>query len=132
MLIKVLEVKKTVSDDTLVRFTSDYGSATGMWMDDDPQPGRACTVDIEIDDTFTWGENIWQISDGDFDVEEKKDGIYMKGIIENVDEYGMGALRVGDTTIVIEFEGKVPKIPKDGLCVCLTTAEIELHERVGH
>jgi hypothetical protein len=84
-------------------FKSPLGIGKGIWMSDSPPLiDESYEVEIEINDSLKWGENV------SFAAEDKEvigmDNEYghIQGKVEGVDSDGLVILRLGDSIIMLD------------------------------
>ncbi|MDQ3801738.1 MAG: hypothetical protein M3384_20125 [Acidobacteriota bacterium] len=104
MRIKISEI----SDNKIV-FNTPLGIGKGIWMSDPlPRLDESYDVEIEINDSLKWGENV-SFTEADKEaIGIDNEYVYIQGKIEGVDSDGLVILRLGDSVIMLDSFTTLP------------------------
>jgi hypothetical protein len=90
-----------------VEFSSLFGNGIAFWHGTKPNIGDVLDVELELDEVFSWKENIDLSSDTTPKI-TVNDGIQIiTGELIN-DTDGCAVLKIGDSVILVELDQPVP------------------------
>ncbi|MGO1298557.1 MAG: hypothetical protein ACTMIA_14805 [Vibrio sp.] len=112
-----IKIERTSNDgnETLVDFSSDYGSSAALWVGEPPTPGRLYDVELEIDDDLVWGESISTTRDR-VSIALEEGMFVVVGSVTSLEEDGCLSIAVGDSVILLDVENAPEDI--SGLVEC--------------
>jgi hypothetical protein len=109
LLITVNNIQKN-KDKLLVSFSSEFGNADAFWDGVYPCEGEPYNVELDIEDTFTWGINIFKSNQTFSSIKYNKlSNIEIVGCLESLDEDGFAVMRLKNY-IVTFFTDQLPDI----------------------
>lgn len=103
----VFEGKNTL----IMRFHSPVGSGTALWNDAVPKSGDIVDVEFDLDEVFSWGKNMTPSSEKTPKIIAIGDSTYITAELFHSENEECTALRLGDSTILIELDGPIPQAP---------------------
>ncbi len=104
MKIQVLEINKYGNEETLITFSSPYGSAHGFWMERDPEINKSCDVEFDIPQTLVWGKDIKEAEFEECKIWHENDSIYIRAMLHAFEDNCL-TIRFGESLILVETEG---------------------------
>jgi hypothetical protein len=104
------------------RITSDYGNVVAQWMSKLPVLCGEIDVEFNIVETLEWGRNLIVGDAPRFSMSTVAEGIRICGTIEDIQDDGVAAIRVGSALILVETIGKPPTV---GAAICMTVKELQ-------
>jgi hypothetical protein len=97
----------SVQDTLCVEFSSLFGNGIAFWHGTKPNIGDVLDVELELDEVFSWKENIYLSSDTTPKI-TVNDGIQIiTGELIN-DADGCAVLKIGDSVILVELDQPMP------------------------
>ncbi len=105
MNIKVLEINKYGNDETLISFSSPYGTAHGFWMEQSPKINKSYNVEFDISQTLVWGKDIKKAGIDEYKIWHQNDIIYICAMFHSFEDNCCLTIRLGKTLILVETEG---------------------------
>jgi hypothetical protein len=97
--------------ETLVGFSTDFGSAIASWKGAPPKIGASYDVELDIEEIFVWDQNAIHASGDVCSIGLVDGSISLTGNIISVGTDGVAAIDVGGSVILLEiirFSGAVP------------------------
>jgi hypothetical protein len=113
----------------LVRFSCLVGTATAVWMGDPPTRGEKYQVECDVPGAATWGANFAASEETGALIEEKADGVFLRGRVEPGMTEGVVALTIGDGMVLVEVHGEHPDLT--GTWVRLQVPRLALYPYVA-
>ncbi len=110
MRIQIINVSDKLSRGTRVQFTALHGSAKGSWIGGSPYPSSYYDVELEIDEEFTIDRNMVKVLSHDFMISTENDHVVLQGRIESADADGVCTLRIGDSLVLLDVTGELPRV----------------------
>lgn len=104
MKIKVEKVNRQ-DDKASVFFSTEYGTAHAIWNGDTPERDNEYFVELEIEETLTWGINLIRSENENFAIGMEEDKYCIIGYLESTEEDGYSVLRLGESIISLMVEG---------------------------
>ncbi|WP_432663391.1 hypothetical protein R9X47_22770 [Wukongibacter baidiensis] len=120
MEVKIIEFL----NDQYVRVVTKYGELDSRWFGIVPPLGSIKHVELEIDELFEWGDNIFLSEEKEFRI-ESDNIICIIGKLESIDDDGYTVIRLGESIISIIIKGISQSI---GEYVRLKVTDIELYD----
>src|ERR1700682_6405254 len=102
MRVRVLQEYVGQPGQMDVRVASDYGEVIARWMSGSPVAPGEYEVEWEIPGTLEWGRSAIVSSESGPSIYSGPQGIRICGILENVMEFGVVAIRLGPAMISAE------------------------------
>lgn len=99
--VKVIGIK-----ENYVKVSSQYGQMSGMWNGELPKLHTVKEVEIEIDSTLKWSEDIVEVEETQFKYGNIENKVFIIGCIEAVEDDGYTVIRFGDSIVTIDTEGE--------------------------
>ena len=103
MRIDITHIHSTTSSP-LIDFTTVYGTGHAVWASSVPKLHETYDVEFEIPETLVWEETITFAEEASMHISYEADMLHLTGLLEQIDEYGIGALRIGNSLLLIECE----------------------------
>lgn len=122
MKVRIKEVIHENSN-TVVAFSSNFGSAKAYWAGDEPTVNSEYLVEVDIDNALVWNTDILKNEGCEFSIVNKNNSILISGRLESIDEDGYTVLRIGDNLIPFIASGDPFQI---GAYILLSTRTITL------
>jgi hypothetical protein len=98
MRIKISEIS-----DNKILFKSPFGIGKGFWMSDPlPRLDEFYEVEIEINDSLKWRENVRFAKEDKEVIEIDSEYVHIQGKVEGVDSDGLVILRLVDSIIMLD------------------------------
>ena len=124
MKVKILEIDQQPSKN-FVTFSTEFGVAKALWAGNIPEVYQECFVEFEIPDVLVWGKNIIQSEKLEYSIGMDNDLLYLAGILESVESDGYTVIRLGETIVSIEADGRPFKL---GTYVKIKTNRLVLYD----
>ena len=122
MRITITSIAKG-TDGHIVDFVSPYGNGRGRWIVGLPVVEHEYDVEFDFDDSLIVGENL-RVTDANVpQVHFSLNQTTFIAKVEDVFDNDTASLRLGDSLILVEYEGAFPDA---GTWVEITPARIEL------
>jgi hypothetical protein len=121
----ITSIKAEVEEGFKIRFTSSDGRGVAIFVGNKPNLNTDYFVEVEINGTLKWQEDITKIEDNVSKFEEEGNLVSVSGILESVDNDGYTVIRIGTTIIALETEGVHPPI---GSTVKVRPSELKLYD----
>lgn len=126
MLVTILKAVSQEDGQIEVEFSSQFGRAKGLWMDDLPKVEQSYDVEINIDDVLQWGGDIYKTQEDKFMLQETESDLLLQGTLENYDEGdGLSIIRLGNSILMIDTAGEPEPI---GSPVCMKVKILKLFD----
>jgi hypothetical protein len=122
--VKILEVHPRLETKVEVRFSCAFGEAVARWASGSPTIDGDYDVELEVADQVEWSRTGAVVHDAPHSISVTADGVRICGTIDNVQEDGVVALRLGGSLCLVESVGEVPP---PGSSVCFLAKDIALH-----
>lgn len=106
MKIRITEVRHT-ADALLVSFQTLVGSGTALWVGITPKMGDDLEVEFELDEVFSWGENITASSSHSPQLIDVNGVTQITAELIQVADEDCAALQFGDSILLIELDGPI-------------------------
>ena len=125
MLVKIKQLKINEKGESIVSFTSPYGTGDAKWHGTKPLVNNTYDVEIEIEEIFTVDQNICKAKQDEYSIE--KEGAYLKinGKIDALPQEGCAIIRLAESIFAIDIKGN---IGKEGDYVCLWSGGISFFD----
>ena len=94
-----------VAKEVFVEFSTSVGSATAVWRAAPPKVGDQNDVELELEDEFVWGDNVYSSLNSVHSIEVADDIVTMRGTLISNDMEGGAVVDVGGAIILIELIG---------------------------
>jgi len=113
-----------ISDNNKIVFNTPLGIGKGIWMSEPlPLRNKSYDVEIEINDSLKWGDNISFTEDDKEAIGIDNGYVYIQGKIEGVDSDGLVILRLGDSVIMLD---NFTTLPPAGSFIRLDAVTLQL------
>ena len=90
-------------DGNIVYYKTKYGESKGEWaIEYLPTVNQEYLVELDTDEIFKKNVNIFVEKENSYEMYLNEEGIVIIGNLENIDDDGITALRIGDHIFVIE------------------------------
>ena len=122
MEIKIIEV---ISEHEVV-VANKYGKMNAEWIGESPKKDSIKNVEVEINDTLVWGQDIVETNDKNYKIESIDGRICLQGCLESISEDGYTVIRLGESIICVDTEGMPLLEIRD--FVTIKATHIELHD----
>lgn len=107
-----------------VKFNSPFGNATALWSGTKLKTGEILDVELELDEIFSWGQNIMSSSVKTPEITSANGAHKIIGeLIQDADQ-SCSILKIGDSVILIEIDKPITGKPS---FVEVITNDIFLH-----
>ncbi|NUU39248.1 hypothetical protein [Pseudomonas sp. C2B4] len=106
-----IESVAQVATETFVSFSSEFGFAIANWMGLLPQIGGVYDVELEAEESVTWGVTANPVPINICSIGLVDGSIRLSGNIISVDAEGVAGIEIGESIILIEiigFSGNAP------------------------
>jgi hypothetical protein len=104
MRVQVIKILSDHPKEPLVEFQSPYGIGRAIWAESVPELFQDYNVEYEIPETLVWGETIVRMDKETMAITYEENVLLLYGQLEHVDEDGLGIVRLGESTILVEIE----------------------------
>ncbi len=104
MRVQVIKILSDHPKEPLVEFQSPYGIGRAIWAESVPELFQDYNVEYEIPETLVWGETIVRMDEETMAITYEENVLLLYGQLEHVDEDGLGIVRLGESTILVEIE----------------------------
>jgi len=94
------------SPKNFVIFSTEYGNTKAFWNGDMPEVDKEYFVELEIESTLKWGDNIRIVEDDKYVIGVEGNACYMVGYLESIEDDGYTVIRLGENIISLEVDGK--------------------------
>ena len=81
MLVTILKAVYQENGQIEVEFSSQFGRAKGLWMEDLPKVEQSYDVEINIDDVLQWGVDISKTQEDKFMLQETESDLLLQGTL---------------------------------------------------
>lgn len=107
----IIQINSVHSSDSglVVNFTSPIGSASAVWVGAIPKERESHDVEINFEEDFIWGKNIWGAAAAPSIKPLFDCGASITAELLHYDSDGCAAIKLGGLVTLIEVSG----IPKD-------------------
>lgn len=95
-------VTLTEFDGSFVKFQSNIGNGVAIWCGDESPPEFCYDSELDIDDLFQWGENIYHINESKTGIEIVDDKVIFTAKILSYEEDGILTISLDEDVIFIE------------------------------
>ncbi len=107
MWVTILKAVPQENGKVEVEFSTQFGRAKGLWMDDLPKVEQSYDIEISIDDVLQWGVDIFKAGDNNFLLQEAENNLFLlQGTLENYEEDGLSVIRLGNSILMVETTGE--------------------------
>jgi hypothetical protein len=112
-------------DGNIIYYKAKYGESKGEWADDTlPTVNQEYVVELDAKEIFKKNVNIFVEKENNYKMYLNEEEIVFVGNLENIDDDGVAALRIGDNILLIRIvNGEFT----DGEMVRLVTQKISLY-----
>ena len=124
MRVTILESQPMDSSKAEVRFGSPFGEALARWASGAPEVHGVYDVELNVSERVEWARTGIVVDGGTPSITMTPEGVRFCGTLDNVDEDGVVALRLGNSLMLLESVGEPPPV---GSSVCVTVKEVELY-----
>jgi len=104
MKITISRIVKIHTEKTLVEFSTLYGEGLSSLFTLEARGNRPYDVEINIDDEFYWGKNIFTSMSNTPSIRHEAEIIYITAELISITEDGCGSLRLGKSIIFISLK----------------------------
>ena len=101
----VVKNTKVVDSNIIVDFLSDYGEATAIWDGDSPTDDCEYHVEVDIEDTILWGEDVTVSASNEYSIRMLENNIVLVGILDSTEDDGYTVIRIGECIIPFIAKG---------------------------
>jgi hypothetical protein len=122
--ITITSVTNTDSS-SIIEYICQYGTGRGAWTIGLPQIGQEYDVELDFDQPLHVGVNIRLADDDAPRICSSEYDITFVARIENIFDEDTASLRLGDSLILVDYEGVFPTI---GTWVEVKLPQIELYD----
>jgi hypothetical protein len=122
MKIRIIDEE---ADASVVSFHTDFGDAVAVWNGAVPKTDTIHHVEIEVQDTLIWNENIEQIQDNKHALGMDAGVFFLVGRLESADDDGYSIIRIGDSIVAATVFGPPPPL---GVFVKLRSRNVALYD----
>lgn len=119
MKVQIISVENVAGDTVRVEVESEFGRFPAVWSGAAPDLGATLAVELTLGESFTWGEDIVAVDNRPHALRVEEDGpLVLVATLEQWDEDGFAALRLGSSVVLTEADGTAPPV---GTCVQVET-----------
>lgn len=93
-------------DENVVEVSTGYGILFGLWNGEIPKTNDIREVEIEIEDTQEWNEDITPTEQREYKCGMIDGKFFIIGCLEAVEDDGYTVIRFGESIISIDTEGE--------------------------
>lgn len=93
-------------DENVVEVSTGYGILSGLWNGEIPKTNDIREVEIEIEDTQEWNEDITPTESKEYKCGMSDGKIFIIGYLETVEDDGYTVIRFGESIISVDTEGE--------------------------
>ncbi|MDD0971477.1 MULTISPECIES: hypothetical protein [Pseudomonas] len=104
MKITISRIVKIHTEKTLVEFSTLYGEGLSSLFTLEARENRPYDVEINIDDDFYWGKNIFTSMSNTPSIRHEAETTYITAELISITEDGCGSLRLGNSIIFISLK----------------------------
>ena len=104
MIIKVLSLNSN-SNESLVSFESIVGNGIAVWSGNLPAQNDSVDVELNIDDDFTWGENITTTDTDTSTITMENDELHFVAEVVALEDEDCLTIKLGGTILFLDIEG---------------------------
>ncbi|WP_340021107.1 hypothetical protein MHI24_19075 [Paenibacillus sp. FSL K6-1096] len=104
--------------------TAEFGHGRAIWCGSPVQPGDERDVELEVPGLLMSWVDMVPAAGGTVGLRSEGDSVFLTGLLENIEEDGTGALRIGGDLIMFECLGEPMVL---GALVEIRTREIRLY-----
>jgi len=104
MKITISRIVKIHTEKTLVEFSTLYGEGLSSLFTLEARENRSYDVEINIDDDFYWGKNIFTSMSNTPSIRHEAEITYITAELISITEDGCGSLRLGNSIIFISLK----------------------------
>lgn len=113
-VVPIMQLNITsVTDATpvsIVEFTCPYGAGRGRWATGVPKLGQEYDVELDFNDPLRIGVNV-EVTDNEIpSIRNSDHQITIVAKVEDLFDDHTGSLRLGESLILVEFEGVLPVV----------------------
>lgn len=101
-----IKIKNIINNNNyvLVDFSSKYGCSVARWSGEIPRSGGVYDVELEIDDDFVWGVNIFETAKSRILIALEDGKFVIVGSVITLETDGCLSITVGDSVILLDVE----------------------------
>jgi len=118
MKIEVTKADSSGQDGPRITFVCPVGTGYASWCSSSPPVVGMYSVELDIHASLSEGHVVASLPDQGERLSLRQDGVRLCGVLEQMDDDGMGDLRLHDSCIIM-VECKTP-YPQIGNNVCMT------------
>lgn len=120
-----IHIEKILRTNTglAVEFISSLGTASVAWVGPEPKIKEFYEVEIDIDEQFKWGENIWESNERPH-IASQNDIVSISAELLQYDSDGCAAIKLEDSVILIELSELPQPSPKS---IMLKSARVKFY-----
>lgn len=104
MKVNIIKLCQCVSEGGVIEFSSQYGSAKGLWKGDIPEINQHYYIELDIPKILIWGIDIVEADCKEYKVWNEQNNIFLNVQLEYYDD-NCTTVRIGDSLILIETQG---------------------------
>ncbi|WP_085607636.1 MULTISPECIES: hypothetical protein [unclassified Pseudomonas] len=104
MKTTISRIVKIHTEKTLVEFSTLYGEGLSSLFTLEARENRPYDVEINIDDDFYWGKNIFTSMSNTPSIRHEAEITYITAELISITEDGCGSLRLGNSIIFISLK----------------------------
>lgn len=101
MMEVIIDKVKLDGDVVFVAFSSACGKATASWVGQPPGAGEVHDVELDVDDHFVWGENIFLTDEAQPSIRFEDNVLELVGLFISFDD-GCVVMDLGGSVILID------------------------------
>jgi len=122
--VTILELQDVNQSDRRVRIESPFGGAVVQLASESSEVHGDCDVEFSIPERVEWGRTGIVVDERAPSIAMAQDGVRFCGALDDVQDDGVVALRLGDSLIMLESVGEPPPV---GSTVCVVVGVVELY-----
>jgi hypothetical protein len=122
MKIRIIDVK---ADASVVSFHTGLGDAVAVWNGAIPKPDTIYHVEVEVQDTLIWDENIEQVRENKPALGIDAGEFCLVGRLESAEADGYSVIRIGENIVAVTVRGTPPPL---GVFVKLRSRNVALYD----
>lgn len=104
-MIVTVDRLAAVGSEQIVYFTTDIGSAVGVWSDVPPTEGESYDVELDLTEPIVWGVSAHLALKDVYSIGAEHDLIKITGKIVSFEEDGSAILEVAGSVVLLEVVG---------------------------
>lgn len=94
-------------EEMIVTFSCDLGEGRAAWFGDEPETGKVYDVEMEFDDTLTWGRDIVPSKSREARMSIESGATRINARLESASEDGFTVVELGEDLYVLQTEGQI-------------------------